>query len=92
MARVSARRAAGWTANAFLEEQGIQLVAKSSFQRLLYLKDSPLISADSKASLEMLTSSLEKDDAEGESYLPADSDLIDEARNLVLALLPNYTV
>ena len=92
MARVSARRAAGWTANAFLEKQGIQLGAKSSFQCLIYLKDSPLLSAESKASLEKLTSALEKDDAEGESYWPPDTDLIGEARKLARALLPNYSI
>ena len=92
MARVSARRAAGWAASAFLEEQGIQLIAKSSFQHLLYLKDSDLISTETKMSLERLTTSVEKDDPKGESFLSGEADLVDEARNLSRALLPNYSI
>lgn len=92
MARVSARRAAGWTAKAFLEDQGIRLDTKSSFQQLLFLKESSLLSKESKASLEILTSSPGKDDPEGESNWPADADLIDEARKLTHALLPNYII
>lgn len=87
MARVSARRAAGWAANAFFEEQGLQVDVKSSFQRLLYLKDSDLIGEEAKVRLEKLTSSLEKDNPQEESYWPAEIDLIKEARGLAESLL-----
>ncbi len=92
MARVCARRAAGWAVKAFLEEQGIPLPAKSSFQRLLYLKDSDLLPRESRESIERLTLSLEKDDTQGKSYWPLDVDLLDEARQLVQALLPNSAI
>ena len=92
MARVCARRAAGWAANAFLEEQGIHIRAKSSFQRLLYLKDSDLLPRETRESLERLTLSLEKDDTQGESYWPLDVDLLDEARQVIQALLPDSMI
>lgn len=92
MARVSARRAAGWAAKAFLEEQGIQVNAKSGFQLLLYLKESDLLSAASKASLEKLTSSLKKENPQDESIWPHEGDLIVEARNLAQALVPNNVI
>jgi len=92
MARVCARRAAGWAASAFLEGRGIEVSAKSSFQHMLILKDSDLIGAEVRGRLEKLTSSLKNDDPQGVSYLPANVDLIEEARKLAESLLSDHSV
>lgn len=92
MARVCARRAASWAAKAFLEERDIHIAASCSFQRLLYLKDSDLLAAETRESLERLTLSLEKDNPQSESYWQLDVDLLDEARQVIQALLPDSAI
>ena len=92
MARVCARRAAGWAASAFLEEKGVELPAKSGYEKLLFLMDSELVSQGSGKHLEALTRSLEKDDSKSESYWPLDINLLEEAEQVIEALLPNFLV
>ena len=92
MARVSARRAAGWAVKAFLEEQALEAEPASGFQGLLYLMESELVGETTKEMLEKLTSSLEKDDAQGNSYWPAEIDLIKEANDLAENLLGDIAI
>lgn len=89
MARVCARRAAGWAAKSFLSEKGIKLRMRDSFEHLHYLKESELISPNIKRALENLSTSVEKDEAGEESVLPPDVDLLDDAQQVVQALLPH---
>jgi HEPN domain-containing protein len=90
MARVCARRAAGWAASAFLAEKGVELPVKSGYERLLFLMASDLVSHESGERLEALTRSLEKDEPEGKSSWPLDVNLLEEAEQLIEALLPDF--
>jgi hypothetical protein len=92
MARVCARRAAGWAASAYLEKQGAELKAKSAFEKLIYIMDSGLLSRENRERLAWLTRSLDKDEPEGESYWPLDADLLEEAEKLAEDLLPEFFV
>lgn len=83
MARVCARRAAGWAAADFLERKGVNLAHRSTLDQMHVLRDSKLVSDKVREMLRHLTQPLEKDDPESESYWPLDVDLLDEAEALV---------
>ena len=92
MARVCARRAAGWAANAYLERKGLDIPAISGFEILLYLMESDLVSGENRERMKWLTRSLEKNESEGESYWPLNINLLEEAEKLAKDLLPEISL
>lgn len=88
--RVCARRAAGWAASAFLEENHYTNLKNSSFQNIGELarfkkEDIRLVEL-----CENLSASLEKKSPEDDSQLPGDFDLLADARELIAILFPNF--
>lgn len=89
MARVCARRAAGWTVQAYLEKQGIDLQTTSVIKHMQYLLTLDSQSPQNRKILEHMLVAKQKDDLESDSYFPLDVDLIGEARRLISDLFPN---
>jgi hypothetical protein len=88
MARVAARRAAGWVVEAYLAKQGVDRGTASVLDHIRYLlAQNP--DPEIKPILEHMLVALEKDDPRGESYWPLEADLLAEARHLLAALFPN---
>jgi hypothetical protein len=88
MARVCARRAAGWAAQAYLEQRGIDLQTTSVIKHISYMFNVEGITSETKAILEHMLVAKQKDDLESDSYFPLDVDLVAEARQLITALFP----
>ncbi len=88
--RVCARRAAGWAAKAYLKSIDSVNIKKSGFQNISQLLDKGLLNAEDLYLIEHLTTSLEKDDPDGEFYWPEDIDLLDDSRKLILRLFPKF--
>ena len=90
-ARVCARRAAGWAASAFLEDNHYTNLKNSSFQNIgelaSYKKDDIRV----VELCEHLSASLKKDSPEDDAQLPGDVDLLADARELILILFPNFS-
>lgn len=87
MARVAARRAAGWTVAAYLTQQGVSLGTASvldHFRYLLAQNPGPEI----KLILEHMLVALEKHKPQSDSYWPLDADLVAEAKRLLATLFP----
>ena len=88
MARVCARRAAGWTVQAYLNEQGIDLQTTSVIKHIDYLLRVDRVDPEVKLYLEHMLVAKQKDDLESDSYLPLDVDLVAEAKLLISKLFP----
>jgi hypothetical protein len=88
MARVCARRAAGWTVKAYVGEQGVDLNTNSVLVHFRHMLDkgehSELIPI-----LEHMLKAKEKPDPTAESIWPEKIDLVAEARQLFKILFPN---
>lgn len=91
MARVCARRAAGWAAIAYLDKEGIERQKNSGFETLIQIKELKLLGADALKLLDHLSLSIEKDDPEEDSHWPEEIDLLGDARKLILDLFPDFT-
>lgn len=89
LARVCARRAAGWAIKIKLNEQGIDLQPPSALDYIKYLKDQNHNPPDLQQVLGYLVKRVEKDNNEEEdSYWPLpDVDLVKEAHWLVEKML-----
>lgn len=88
MARVCARRAAGWAIQAYLERKGVDLKTTSVLAQIRYLlanKPDPEL----RPILEHMLQPKVRPIFEKESYFPLDVDLIAEARQLIDLLFPN---
>ena len=90
-ARVCARRAAGWAASAFLDENKYADLRNSGFQNILQLaiyfeKDERIV-----ALCDHLSASLEKDFPDDTSHLAPNIDLLADARDLILKLYPDFS-
>lgn len=83
MARVCARRAAGWTVEAYLATQGIDLQTSSVLEQMRYLLKAENLQPELRPILEHLLTPKQKDDMETDSYFPLDVDLVAEARQLM---------
>jgi hypothetical protein len=83
MARVCARRAAGTAIGEFLVHQGITGAGYSAYERLKVLKTLNNIPSKVIVTVEHLLMHVDE-----EHMLPADIDLIEEARWLIHTLLP----
>ena len=88
MARVCARRAAGWTVQAYLEGQEIQLQTTSIIKHMRYLLQVKGLGLETKKILEHMLVAKQKHNLESDSYFPLDLDLIAEARRLIALLFP----
>jgi len=80
-ARVYARRAAGVAIREFLALRGISAPAASAYELLVYLLEASDISDNVRKAAQHLTMQVSKD-----FDLPAEVDLVDEARRLAQAL------
>ena len=89
MARVCARRAAGWTVQAYLEGKGIDLQTTSIIKHLQYLLTQDTLAPQDRTILEHMLVAKRKDDLESDSYFPLEVDLVAEARQLITALFPD---
>lgn len=87
MARVCARRAAGWAAQYYALQKGTSSKTLSAYDSLLHLQTLDDIPPDLCPLLEHLVQRVEKGPQEGESYWPLDVDLIEDARAFAEQLL-----
>jgi hypothetical protein len=88
MARVCARRAAGWTVKAYLGEQGVDLDTNSVLVHFRHMLESQG-HAELKPILEHMLKAKEKPDLTAESVWPDEIDLVAEARQLFKTLFPH---
>lgn len=88
MARVCARRAAGWTVRAWLEQRGIDLNTSSVLDPIHTLLKVEGLRLETRNILEHMLVAKQKDNLETDSYFPLDADLVAEARRLVALLFP----
>jgi hypothetical protein len=88
MARVCARRAAGWTVQAFLGTQGIDLGTPDVLKHFRYLLNDRNLPPEARPILEHLLQPKIKDDPEQDSRWPLEIDLVSEARQLFSLLFP----
>jgi hypothetical protein len=88
MARVCARRAAGWTVQEYLSRQGIDLQTTSVIKHIEYLARVDGIDPELKLYVEHMLVAKQKDDLQSDSYFPVDVDLVAEARLLISMLFP----
>jgi hypothetical protein len=86
MARVCARRAAGWAAEAWLQARGAAINDPSVLVQLRRLAKQPGLSPRLHEIIGHLVMPKIKDDLESDSYFPENIDLLAEARELVDAL------
>ncbi len=91
MARVCARRAAGWTVQAYLEQRGIDLESPSVLDQFDFTMKLDDLTSKAREILEHLRKAKVQDEAQGESYWPLDVDLVTEAKTLVSELFPKGT-
>ena len=88
MARVCARRAAGWAIQVKLNEQGVTLNTPSAFDYIKYYSNQENLELRISKILEYLQIKVKKDSLEEEPYWPLpEIDLISEAHWLVEELL-----
>lgn len=88
LARVCARRAAGWAIQIKLNEQGIDLQPPSALDHIKYLKGQDNNPPDLQQILDHLVKRVEKDNLEEDSYWPLpDVDLVKEAHWLAEKIL-----
>jgi hypothetical protein len=86
MARVCARRAAGWAAEAYLADHGVDLQTTSVLEQLRGVLRQESVDPRAQAIIGNLLMPKKKDDLESDSYFPLDVDLIAEARELMWIL------
>ena len=87
MARVCARRAAGWAAQYYFMQQGTDVKRLSAFDSLLHLRDLDEIPPDLRLLLDHLLQRVHKDPQGEESYWPLEADIIEDARAFAEQLL-----
>jgi ATP:corrinoid adenosyltransferase len=88
LARVCARRAAGWAATAYLTQFEKTLVKPTGYENIQQLVNTDLQSVEARPIIARLTSNLETETAEGEEVWPADLNLISDAYRLIELLFP----
>lgn len=88
MARVCARRAAGWAVQAYLEKQGVDLKTVSVLEQMRYMLKVEGLRLETRRILEHILVAKEEGEDGGDSYFPLDVDLVAEARQLVAELFP----
>lgn len=80
LARVCARRAAGWAIAIHLQRKGIDLDTPSAFEAIQYLAAQSGNPPEIQSVLEHLVQKVAKDSLESDSYWPlSDVDLVEEA-------------
>jgi len=89
MARVCARRAAGWTVQAYLEGKGIDLQTTSVIKHIQYLLAQEFLNSRDRTILQHMLVAKQRVDLESDSYFPLEVDLVAEARQLITALFPD---
>lgn len=88
MARVCARRAAGWAVQAYLGQRGVDLNTTSVLEHFRHLQNEAATEAELRPLLEHLLQPKLRPNLEEDSYFPEDIDLLADARRLISLLLP----
>lgn len=88
MARVCARRAAGWAVEAYLHQSGINLQNPSVLDQMRHLLTMEGTSLRQREILQHLLIPKLKGNLNEDSYFPLDVDLVAEARELIETLFP----
>jgi len=88
MARVCARRAAGWAIKAHLGEAGVDLDTNSVIEHFRHMLAQDDTQAELRPLLEHLRMPKLRPNLEEDSYFPEEIDLLAEARQLIAALFP----
>ncbi|MEK6222976.1 MAG: hypothetical protein N2D54_12085 [Chloroflexota bacterium] len=92
LARVCARRAAGWAIRESLKAENVSLNNPSAFEYIKYLSAQTNNSVEVQKALKHLKLRVEKDAHDEDSYWPLpEVDLIDEAKWLIKELL-DFTI
>ncbi len=91
MARVCARRAAGWAVEAYLRQQGVELKTSSVLEMMRHLKKYQSLAPEMREILEHMLLPKQKPDLESESFSQPGVDLVAEARRLIGLLFPNQS-
>jgi hypothetical protein len=92
MARVCARRAAGWTVQAYLDAQGLEAERPSALDQIKFLRTQAGLDDETRKVLEHMILHLAKHEPEDEPYWPLDSNLLEEARWLAGRLFADFDV
>lgn len=90
MARVCARRAAGWAVKAYLAEKGTDLNSPSVLLQMRHLQKDADLGPNIQKILKHLLIPKQKDTLESDSYFPPNIDLLAEAQQLIRALFPSF--
>ena len=88
MARVCARRAAGWAAQAYLQQHGAHPTSPSVLEQMRHLVKVGGFGPGFNEKIEHLLTPKQPGGEGAESYFPLDADLVAEARQLIGALFP----
>lgn len=88
MARVCARRAAGWAAEAYLQQRGQSLSSPSVLEQMRHLVKVGELQPELNDKVERLLTPKQRDAQGGDSFFPLEVDLVAEARGLIAALFP----
>jgi hypothetical protein len=89
MARVCARRAAGWAIQAHLGQRGIDLHTTSVLDHFRYMQTEPSTAPDLLPLLEHLIQPKLRPNIEEDSFFPEGIDLLADAQQLIAALFPD---
>ena len=89
MARVCARRAAGWAIKAHLGEAGVDLDTNSVIEHFRHMLAQDDTQAEQRLLIEHLRMPKLRPNLEEDSFFPEDIDLIADARQMIRLLFPN---
>lgn len=92
MARVCARRAAGWALKAHLGEAGVNLDTNSVIEHFRHMLAQDDTQAEQRALIEHLRMPKLRPNLEEDSFFPEDIDLIADARALITLLFPHESL
>lgn len=84
--RVAARRAVGVAIQAFYSNREVEFTSPASFDAVRFMIDDSDISDELRKLLPHFVQRLVKDSPDEDSYWPLDTDIIEEARQVVLLL------
>jgi hypothetical protein len=92
MARVCARRAAGWAIQVYLGKRGIDLHTTSVLEHFRYLQADQGTAPELQPLLAHLIQPKLRPNIEEDSYFPVGIDLLADANQLIVALFPDGLV
>jgi hypothetical protein len=88
MARVCARRAAGWAVQAYLGQRGVDLNTTSVLEHFRYMQQDGASATELQPLLEHLLQPKLRPNLAEDSYFPDEIDLLADAKKLIALLFP----